>query len=235
MVSKVYAYIFSSLYAALLVVLFVFVYIDIPPQEKTESNIIYVEMEEPEEMPIEEKVEEPQSAPVEQPKPEVKPSIPSNQTPAPQNSAQEVKGKEEEVRTIDPRTQFTMPQAGPDEPENAAIKDAKPDTSNKAKGESDGLNIVGDVRLDEGLEERSFGSESKIKPNYPPGNISGRLKVRVEVDMTGKVTSATFVTSGSTTHDSALVAAAESAAKRSRFRPSTTPTIGYITYVFNLK
>ncbi len=74
------------------------------------------------------------------------------------------------------------------------------------------------------------------KPVYP-ADKSGKVVVRITVDKTGKVTSASYRSVGSTTNAGVLVDAALKAARQARFSPSETQDIqtGTITYVFKME
>ncbi|MCL3779114.1 hypothetical protein EMN47_01825 [Prolixibacteraceae bacterium JC049] len=74
------------------------------------------------------------------------------------------------------------------------------------------------------------------KPDYP-GNEEGIVVVRVKVDRNGRVTSATPGAKGSTTINSALLAAAKRAALKTRFsvnKNAPFEQVGTITYRFVL-
>lgn len=86
----------------------------------------------------------------------------------------------------------------------------------------------------------SLGGRSIVgappKPDYP-GNEEGIVVVRVKVDRNGKVTSATPGSKGSTTINSALLAAAKRAALKTRFsvnKNAPFEQVGTITYRFVL-
>lgn len=230
MTSKTYAYIFSSLYAVVLVVAFFCVRISVRPQDKPQSDIIYIEMVKPEEK----KIEKPKSPPRDIPTPKSK-EAPRHEKPAPKNNSQEASGKAEEVRTVNQKALFQMPKDGVDKPADVGNKYAKQDTIAKAKGSSQGLKPAGNQFLDAGLQGRGLNGSLPM-PIYPPGNVYGKVVVLVDVNMAGVVTSASYTQSGSTTQDPALVNAAVAAAKKARFKEAAAPTIGgRITYVFKVK
>ena len=231
MTSKAYAYIFSSLYAVVIVALLLWVRISVRPQESQEVSIIYIEMVQPEEKPI----EKPKSQPRDVVKPKVSNEAPRHEKPAPKNNSQEAAGKAEEVRTVNQKALFQMPKDGVDKPEDVGNKEAKQSTENTAKGEAQGLKPAGNQFVDEGLRGRGLNG-SLPRPIYPPGNVEGKVVVKVDVNMAGVVTSATFTQAGSTTQDPALIAAAIAAAKKARFKEASAPTIGgRITYIFRVK
>ena len=89
-------------------------------------------------------------------------------------------------------------------------------------------------QLDKGLQGRGLVGNLP-KPAYP-GNKSGKVVIRVTVDATGKVTSATFEPKGSTESDPALVSAAITAARKARFTESRAAVQGgTITYIFRME
>jgi TonB family protein len=104
-----------------------------------------------------------------------------------------------------------------------------------AKGKSTGSiqgNDLGAPSID--LEGRDVVGKIP-EPNYSR-NLQGKIIIRIGVDGTGKVTSATFQSQGSTSPDGTLQRAAIEAAKKTKF--TTSPNLmqyGTITYVFKLK
>jgi len=74
------------------------------------------------------------------------------------------------------------------------------------------------------------------QPQYPPGNIKGKVVVNIKVDRNGNVISATAPGKGSTTVNSALVRAAIKAAYKAKFSKDlgSIEQIGTITYHFKL-
>ena len=72
------------------------------------------------------------------------------------------------------------------------------------------------------------------RPAYT-ANEQGRVVIRITVDREGKVSSAVYEQSGSTTNHGELVSAARTAAMRARFTPSENDIqTGTITYIFKL-
>lgn len=73
------------------------------------------------------------------------------------------------------------------------------------------------------------------KPVYT-ANKGGKVKVRITVDKTGKVISASYMAQGSNLNEGVFVNAALEAARQARFSPSETQDIqtGIITYVFKM-
>ncbi|MEG1405984.1 MAG: TonB family protein, partial [Alistipes sp.] len=95
------------------------------------------------------------------------------------------------------------------------------------------LSMDGLDQLDRGLQGRGLQG-ALPRPAYP-GNQSGKIVVRVTVDATGSVSSATYEPKGSTAGDSALIEAAVSAARKAKFTESRAPVQGgTITYIFKL-
>lgn len=223
MSSKLYAYIFSTLYVLMLTGAFLYVDISYRPAEKPESDIIYIEMVKPE-------PPKPKPAPV----PKVK-EAPRHENLSTRDNTQQVEGKAEETRTVNKRALFQMPKDGVDKEANAGNDRAKQDTVTKASGTGGGLNPLGNAELDEGLLGRGLVGELP-RPVYPPGNESGKVVVKVAVNQKGMVTDAQFEPKGSTTQSKVLVDAAIKAARRARFTEAKAFTQGgTITYVFKVK
>ena len=119
------------------------------------------------------------------------------------------------------------------EAESVGNPKAAEGVENKARGDGGGLNPQGNDQLDKGLQGRGLVG-TLPKPAYP-GNTGGKIVIRVEVDEHGRVTSAKFEPSGSTSHDSAMIEAAIEAAYKARFTESRSIIEGgTITYRFNL-
>lgn len=223
MSSKIYAYIFSVLYAASLVAMFYYVRISIRPPEQLE-DVIYIEMVEPEPPPRK------RPAPV----PKVK-VAPLHQKMSMRDNAQQVEGKAEETQTVNKRALFQMPKDGADKDIVAGNQTANEGPETTAKGKGGGLNITGTQYLDEGLKGRGLVG-SLPKPPYPGGNETGKVVIRVTVNQAGEVTSARFDPHGSTTQSSALINAALKAARKARFKESKAfYEGGTITYIFKVK
>jgi TonB family protein len=166
------------------------------------------------------------------PKPEVAPHHPQ---PAEQESTQQVSGEEPKTQTVNQRALFKMNNGEAETAEKSGNPLAQKGEKEQSSGTSHGLNPIGTDALDEGLQGRGLAGELPM-PTYPGGNKGGKVVVRVAVDKNGKVTSATFEPTGSTTSDSALVEAAIAAAKRARFTESAAfMQGGTITYIFKLK
>ena len=166
------------------------------------------------------------------PQPEVAPYHPKE---APQEAVQQVKGEEPKTQTVNQRALFKMNNGDTETSEQSGNPLAQKGENEQSSGTSHGLNPIGTDALDEGLQGRGLAGELPM-PTYPGGNKGGKVVVRVAVDKSGKVTSATFEPTGSTTSDSALVEAAIAAAKRARFTESFAfMQGGTITYIFKLK
>lgn len=75
-----------------------------------------------------------------------------------------------------------------------------------------------------------------VRPTYPNVNVGGTVVVNIIVDPKGNVVSATAGGRGTNTSNIALRAAAEAAAKRTKFNTINSPSnqSGTITYYFNL-
>ena len=166
------------------------------------------------------------------PQPEVAPYHPKE---APQEAVQQIKGEEPKTQTVNQRALFKMNNGDTETSEQSGNPLAQKGEKEQSSGTSHGLNPIGTDALDEGLQGRGLAGELPM-PTYPGGNKGGKVVVRVAVDKNGKVTSATFEPTGSTTSDSALVEAAIAAAKRARFTESSAfMQGGTITYIFKLK
>ena len=224
MESKHFAYIFTALYAVVLLFAFRFGKFSARPNEQPQSDIIYIEMVKSEPPP--------KSKP--KPMPKVK-EAPRHENLAPRDNSQQASGKAEETRTVNQRALFKMSKDGVDKPDNAGNPYARQDTVTTAAGTGGGLNPVGNEALDEGLQGRGLVG-SLPQPIYPAGNKGGKVVVRVVVNQSGVVTDASFDQKGSTTNDKALVDAALAAARKARFTESKAFVQGgKITYVFIIK
>lgn len=211
----------AALYGLLLVGAFVLVSFDVSETVEKPRDTILVDFTEP-------------PAP-EPPKPPVKPATEPrlHETAAPVEQTAQVAGKDEVTQTPNPKALFNMNKSGADEPENAGNRHA-PEGEDKASGTGPGLNPDGLDQLDQGLQGRGLVG-ALPKPDYP-GNRSGKIVVRVTVDASGKVTSATFEPKGSTESDARLVAAAIAAARKARFTESRAAVQGgTITYLFRME
>ncbi len=73
------------------------------------------------------------------------------------------------------------------------------------------------------------------KPNYPPGNVYGKVVVNIKVDKYGKVISVS-IGKGTTTNDEGLILSAKQAAWKVRFNNdfNSIEQTGTITYNFSL-
>ena len=224
MTSKHFAYIFSVLYVALLVVVFRFGEFEIRPKEQPQSDIIYIEYVKP----------EPPPKPKPKPTPKVK-EAPRHETLAPRDNTQQASGKAEETRTVNQRALFKMSKNGADKPANAGNPYAKQDSVTMAVGTGGGLNPMGNEALDEGLQGRGLVGDLP-QPIYPAVNKGGKVVVRVAVNQNGVVTEAAYEPKGSTISDKAFVDAALAAARKARFTESKAFVQGgKITYVFRIK
>ena len=75
------------------------------------------------------------------------------------------------------------------------------------------------------------------KPSYPV-RVEGRVIIEIHVDQQGRVTRTAFLSRGSTTTNTELVAAAEQAARQARFNVDENapfPQTGTITYIFRMQ
>lgn len=221
---KQWAALATVIYALVFGVAFTFVSFDFGKNQISAGNEILVEFVEPTPPPP------PPPAPPKVRTPEPK----MHDTFAPKDNEQQVTGKDEQTRTVNPKALFKMNKGGADEPDKAGNPKAQEDEKDEAKGTGGGLNPEGNDQLDQGLQGRGLVGDLP-RPNYP-GNKSGKVVIRVTVDKTGRVTNAVYEPNGSTSSDDALVQAAIAAAKKARFTESRSFIEGgTITYRFNLK
>ncbi len=220
---KLWAALVTAIYVLTLGVAFTFVSFDFGKNGSSMGDEILVEFLEPVPPP-------PPPAPpkVKAPEPKMHDAF------APEDNEQQVTGKEEQTRTVNPKALFKMNKGGTDEPDNVGNPKAQEGEKDEAKGSGGGLNPEGNDQLDRGLQGRGLVGELP-RPSYP-GNKSGKVVIRVKVDKTGRVTKADYEPNGSTSSDDALVQAAIAAAKKARFTESRSFIEGgTITYRFNLK
>ena len=213
---KLYGGVAAALYGVVLAAVLLFVYL--PIEEKVSATAMVIEF-----------VEEPKPTP----KPKVATQAPRHENLSTNQNTQQVTGKDEVTQTVNPRAIFKSNKGGVDEPEDVGNPYAKKAEDNRANGDGGGLNSMGNDQLDEGLRGRGLVGNLPV-PSYP-GNVSGKIVIRVAVDQHGKVTSATYEPKGSTSSDAGLIAAAIAAAKRAQFTESRSYVQGgTITYNFKL-
>lgn len=213
---KLYGGLAAALYGVALAALLLLVYLPIEQKESPTAMVI-------------EFVEEPKPAP----KPKVTTQAPRHENLSTNQNTQQVTGKDEVTQTVNPRAIFRSNKGGVDEPEDVGNPYAQKADENLASGDGGGLNPMGNDQLDEGLRGRGLVGNLPV-PSYP-GNVSGKIVIRVAVDQHGKVTSATYEPKGSTSSDAALIQAAIAAAKRAQFTESRSYVQGgTITYNFKL-
>ena len=208
----------AAAYIVVVAALMLLVYIPIVVMETPQMMIIEIQDEEPREKP----------------KPVVTTQAPRHEhlSSTKQNS-QQVSGTDAMTQTVNSRAIFRSNKGGVDEPEDLGNPYAREGEENLASGDGGGLNPIGNDQLDEGLRGRGLLGNLPV-PSYP-GNVSGKIVIRVTVDQNGRVTSATYEPKGSTSSDAALIAAAVEAAKRARFTESRSfAQGGTITYNFRL-
>lgn len=211
----------AVLYGAVAACLFLFVRFDFESLARSADEIL-VEFVEP----------EPEPKP-EPPRPKVaEPQMHDRVSPV--QNEQQVTGTDEKTQTVNTKALFRMNKGGSDEPENAGNPKAKEADEDAAKGDGGGLNAAGNAELDEGLQGRGLVGSLPL-PSFP-GNHTGKIRIRVTVDGSGRVTDAKYVQSGSTIINDELIKAAEAAARKARFTESNAFVMGgVITYYFNLK
>lgn len=211
-------------------------------------SLAYIEVERPEqtaaivlvELPEKPAPPPPPAPPRTTPAPAPAPATPArtaepvrHDEPAPVEQNNQTSGEQEETRTVNPRALFHQSASGPDEPADAGNRNAPQGESEQARGKGTGSKVQGLDQLDRGLQGRGLVGDLP-RPDYP-GNRAGKVLVRVTVDREGKVTSAEYEPKGSTTTDTALIAAARQAALQARFTASEQHVqSGVITYIFKL-
>ena len=207
----------AAAYIVVVAALMLLVYIPIVVVETPQMMIIEIEEE-----------------PREKPKPVVTTQAPRHEhLSATRQNSQQVSGTDAKTQTVNRRAIFHSNKGGVDEPEDLGNPYAREGEENLASGDGGGLNPIGNDQLDEGLRGRGLLGNLPV-PSYP-GNVSGKIVIRVTVDQNGRVTSATYEPKGSTSSDAALIAAAVEAAKRARFTESRSfAQGGTITYNFRL-
>lgn len=213
---KLYGGVAAALYGVVLAATLLLVYLPVEHKENTSAMVI-------------EFVEEPKPAP----KPKVTTQAPRHENLSTNQNTQQVTGKDEVTQTVNPRAIFKSNKGGADQPEDVGNPYAKQAEDNRANGDGGGLNSMGNDQLDEGLRGRGLIGSLPV-PAYP-GNVSGKIVIRVTVDQHGKVTNATYEPKGSTSSDAGLISAAIAAAKRAQFTESRSYMQGgTITYNFKL-
>lgn len=207
----------AAAYIVVVAALMLLVYIPIVVVETPQMMVIEIEEE-----------------PREKPKPVVTTQAPRHEhLSATRQNSQQVSGTDAKTQTVNRRAIFHSNKGGVDEPEDLGNPYAREGEENLASGDGGGLNPIGNDQLDEGLHGRGLLGNLPV-PSYP-GNVSGKIVIRVTVDQNGRVTSATYEPKGSTSSDAALIAAAVEAAKRARFTESRSfAQGGTITYNFRL-
>lgn len=214
---RLYGGVAVAIYAVLMAALLLLIYIPVTVVDVPEMMVIEFEEVEPP-----------------QPQPVISNEAPRHEriSTTVQNS-QQVSGTDAQTRTINRRAMFQSNSDGVDEPEDLGNPYAQQGEENLAQGDGGGLNPIGNDQLDEGLRGRGLVGNLPV-PSYP-GNVSGKIVIRVAVDQHGQVTSAAYEPKGSTSSDAALIAAAIEAAKRARFTESRSfAQGGTITYNFRL-
>lgn len=115
-------------------------------------------------------------------------------------------------------------------PGDAGVSDGDPDAKNLEGTQSYGQ---GDKDVGGGLKGRGVVSRPTPQDN---SQKEGKVKVKICVNSSGKVSSAKYSIIGSTTQDSELVKLAETAAKKYVFAASSRPEqCGDVTIIFTLQ
>lgn len=215
-----------------------------PPDERvTTGSIVIAFGESPTGMDDEKSQAVEPTPPPTPPTPPVKEVVPP--TPVAEESVVEVPEPEEQVeeeiitpeREVNKRALFRVNKSETERPEQEA---------NRGEGESEGVvgsergsaestesMLGGGISGDVNLAGRSLIG-SLPKPDYGEQE-EGRVVMIIVVDESGKVTSASVDPTRSTTNNSRLISAAQSAASKARFNPSESfVQSGTITYIFTL-
>lgn len=212
---KLYGGVAAGVYAVLVAALMFMVYIPLKVIENPPMEIVLVEEPRPPQRPV------------------VRTEAPRHQNLSTRENTQQVTGTDQKTQTVNRRAIFHSNKGGVDEPEDLGNPTAREGDENLASGDGGGLNPIGNDQLDEGLRGRGLVGNLPV-PSYP-GNVSGKIVVRVAVDQHGRVTQATYEPKGSTSSDAALISAAIAAAKKARFTESRSFVQGgTITYNFKL-
>lgn len=212
---KLYGGVAAGVYAVLVAALMFMVYIPLKVIENPPMEIVLVEEPRPPQRPV------------------VRTEAPRHQNLSTRENTQQVTGTDQKTQTVNRRAIFHSNKGGVDEPEDLGNPTAREGDENLASGDGGGLNPIGNDQLDEGLRGRGLVGNLPV-PSYP-GNVSGKIVVRVAVDQHGRVTQATYEPKGSTSSDAALISAAIAAAKKARFTESRSFVQGgTITYNFRL-
>lgn len=212
---KLYGGVAAGVYAVLVAALMFLVYIPLKVIENPPMEIVLVEEPRPPQRPV------------------VRTEAPRHQNLSTRENTQQVTGTDQKTQTVNRRAIFHSNKGGVDEPEDLGNPTAREGDENLASGDGGGLNPIGNDQLDEGLRGRGLVGNLPV-PSYP-GNVSGKIVVRVAVDQHGRVTQATYEPKGSTSSDAALISAAIAAAKKARFTESRSFVQGgTITYNFRL-
>ena len=150
------------------------------------------------------------------------------------NTRNQTSGQEEQTQTLNPNALF-KPTAGTTADQDVVHGNrlAPEGESESHKGEGTGLNVIGDIELDGGLQSRG------VVAGYPRpkgNNAVGRVVVEIVVDSDGKVISANIRQQGTTTSDQTLRNNALKAARNTKFKPDPTRMTqsGTISYKYNV-
>ncbi|MEE1168891.1 MAG: TonB family protein [Alistipes sp.] len=150
------------------------------------------------------------------------------------NTRNQTSGQEEQTQTLNPNALF-KPTAGTTADQEVVHGNrlAPEGESESHKGEGTGLNVIGDIELDGGLQSRG------VVAGYPRpkgNNAVGRVVVEIVVDSDGKVISANIRQQGTTTSDQTLRNNALKAARNTKFKPDPTRMTqsGTISYKYNV-
>ena len=150
------------------------------------------------------------------------------------NTRNQTSGQEEQTQTLNPKALF-KPTAGTTADQEVVHGNrlAPEGESESHKGEGTGLNVIGDIELDGGLQSRG------VVAGYPRpkgNNAVGRVVVEIVVDSDGKVISANIRQQGTTTSDQTLRNNALKAARNTKFKPDPTRMTqsGTISYKYNV-
>lgn len=209
-----------------------------PSPRETASTPVQATPERVEESPITQDFEEAPSLPTPKPETKPKPTPEKPKEPTPEKPKEETKPVEEKPREIDRKTLF--PGQRPDGDSSGEGETGKNGNQGDPSGSPDSQNREGGAAAGDGGISFSLGNRtysSLPKPEYSLQK-SGTVVVEVTVDRNGNVTQVRGGVRGSTTYDTELVRAAETAARRAKFNMNPNAPAyqtGTITYVFKLQ
>jgi colicin import membrane protein len=208
------------------------------PSPRSESTPVEAVADKRDETPITQDFEDAPSIPVTKPQPKPQPKQEKPTETKPVDKPVEQPKPQEKPKEVDRRTLFPGQKDGGDTSGEGETgkqgNQGDPAGSTDSQSREGGTTSGGDgISFDLGGRTTS----SLPVPNYDKQK-SGTVVVEVTVDRNGNVTQVRGGVRGSTTYDTDLIRAAETAARRAKFNVSpTSPAYqtGTITYVFKLQ